>query len=118
MIAGIALEYESEEFEALSDREKLGYFEVFVEDIEDMDWPNTTIKTHKGVYEYDSRDRTHYLLCDGEEVFSQLVTESIAYTPYNGGSSTCPNCHGSGKVRTYATNEWWDDGYVIDCPLC
>lgn len=30
----------------------------------------------------------------------------------------CRCCGGSGKVKQYATNYWWDEGYYADCAAC
>lgn len=31
---------------------------------------------------------------------------------------TCPNCKGSGWVKTYTTNNPWEDATIIECPMC
>lgn len=30
----------------------------------------------------------------------------------------CRCCGGTGKVKQYATNYWWDEGYYADCAAC
>jgi hypothetical protein len=116
LIEGITINYTSEEFESLSDENKLAYFELFLKG-RYIDWINTTITTSKGVYSFQNIDRSYYLLRDGKQVFSHLVIESVAYA-YSTSSGKCPNCNGRKLVRTYATNSPWDSGYVIGCPLC
>lgn len=61
---------------------------------------------------------------------SQYASEETA-SPKSGGSSsggsssgsgtkmrTCPNCHGTGWVTYYATDNPWEEGTVGECPMC
>ena len=69
--------------------------------------------TETGAYDYDWLYYSNPNM--SADYYSKAEYEQNA-TPAS--VSLCPACRGAGYVRQYATNSWWDEGYVAECALC